>query len=139
MGAFAAAGAIVVGTVLSYSAQQQAADAMDAQGKAQQQAANYKAQAMQIQAGQERAASQRQAINQRRTEQLAISRGTALAAASGGGATDPSIITTQGQIVREGELNALTDLYHGEQTGRDLESGADLTRFEGASAAIGRC
>lgn len=127
----------VVGTVLSFVGQQQAADAAEAQGKAQQQAADYQAKSMEVKAGQERAVSQRQAINERRKLELAQSRAQAVAAASGAGAADPTVVSLSGQLEREGELNALTALYHGEQAASGLEEGAGLKRYEGNATAIG--
>lgn len=134
----------VVGTALSVAGQAQAADAARQQaqaqqnlGIAQQNAANYQAQTMDIQAGQERAASQRTAINQRRQEQLVLSRSQAIAGASGAGASDPSVITNESQITREGEFGALSSLYRGEQTAQGLEEGAGLKRYEGDASAYG--
>lgn len=134
---FAAAALSIAGTVMQASAQSQAADAARAQGQANQQAANFQAQSMEIKAGQERAAAQRQAINQRRQESLVLSRSQAMAAASGGGASDPSIITNDSNITREGELGALTSLYQGEQSGQNFEENAKLTRYQGAAGAAG--
>lgn len=134
---WAAAAMTVVGTVMQASAQSQQADAMRAQGAANQQAADYTARSMEIQAGQERAVAQRKAIAQRRQEGLVQSRAQALAAASGAGASDPTIISNASLITREGELGALTSMYQGEQSAQNLETGATLKRYEGASGRAG--
>lgn len=134
----------VVGTVLSVASQAQAADAARQQaqaqqnlGIAQQNAADYQAKTMEIQAGQERAASQRTAIAQGRQKQLVLSRAQAIAGASGAGASDPSVITNESNIEREGTLNSLNSLYRGEQTAQGLEEGAGLKRYEGDASAYG--
>lgn len=134
---WAAAGLALVGTVMQAGAQQQQADAMRAQGAANQQAANYQAQSMEIQAGQERAVAQRKSINDRRQEQLQISRSQALAAASGAGASDPTVISNENITTREGEFGALTDMYQGEQSAQNLETGAKLKRYEGDASDYG--
>ncbi len=137
MGVYAAVAAIAVGTVLSASAQSQAADAAVAQGQAQKQALDYQARSMDVKAGQDRAAAQRGAIGERRKEDLILSRSQAVAAASGAGASDPTVLNNEGFIVREGELGALTDLYRGEESARGLEEGAGLRRYEGAAGLSG--
>lgn len=105
-----------------------------AEGAAQQQALNYQARQKEVQAGQERAAAQRNAIGRRKEAELASSRGLAVAAASGGGAMDPTVVDLLGDIEGEGEYRALMEMYGGEQAGRNLESGASLNRYEGQMA-----
>lgn len=105
-----------------------------AEGKAQQQALNYQAQQKEIQAGQERAASQRTAAGKRKEAALMGSRGLAVSAASGAGALDPTVVNLLGDIEAEGEYQALMDMYGGEQSARNLESGAELSRYEGRMA-----
>lgn len=104
-------------------------------GNAANKAAKFEAAQMTQQAGQERAASQRQAIEQRRQAGLANSRVTAVAAASGAGATDASVLDIQGDNAATGEYNALSALYSGEEKARGLEMGAVAKRYEGANAA----
>lgn len=81
------------------------------------------------------AASQRQAIDYRRQAQYAMSRGQALAAASGAGATDPTVVNILGQISGEGEYRALTSLYTGETGEQNALSDAQASRNEGDAAA----
>lgn len=104
------------------------------QGSAQKKAANYQAAQLEQQAGQERASAQRGAIEQRKRATLASSRVKSLSAASGGGVLDPSIVDITGDIGTQGEYNALSALYAGEERGRGLEMGASAKRFEGAEA-----
>lgn len=118
---------MIAGTVVSTLGQIQA-------GNAARKSANFQAAQMNQQAGQERATGQRAAIEQRRTARLASSRATALAAASGGGATDPTILNILGDIHTEGEYNALSALFGGEERARGLEMGAAAKVVEGKSA-----
>ena len=103
-------------------------------GKAQQRADNFQAGQMEQQAGQERAASQRAGAEQRRRARLAESRVRALSAASGGGASDPTVTSITGDIAAEGEYRALTALYEGEERARGMEMGAVAKRYEGTTA-----
>jgi hypothetical protein len=95
-------------------------------------------------AGQERAAAQQHAISLRRQSRLAASRNQAVAAASGGLATDPTVLEIQSDIAGEGEYNALTALHAGESRARGMQADAAAARYEsralrqaGKSAKIG--
>lgn len=103
---------------------------------AQSQAKALKKEARQLdaQAGTERASSQRAAMEERRQARLAQSRGLALAAASGGGADDPTVMNLLADLEGEGEYRALTSLYEGEEQGRSLEAQADARRKEAKNA-----
>lgn len=72
-------------------------------------------------AGQERATAQRAAIEERRRAGLLESRARAVAAKSGGGVSDPSVIDLIGDISAEGEYRALTRMYEGETAAQSLE------------------
>lgn len=85
------------------------------------------------QAGLDRATSQRQAIEEQRQARLTSSRALAVAAASGGGADDPSVVNAIAGIGGEGEYRALTRLYDGEQVALGKEAQADANR-RGAKA-----
>jgi hypothetical protein len=89
------------------------------------------AEQLDIQAGKERASSQRSAMEERRQAATVSSRALALAAASGGGASDPSIVNNIANIEGEGEYRALTSLYNGEETAQGQEAEADNRRTEG--------
>lgn len=88
------------------------------------------AQQLEIQAGTERAISQRSAMEERRQARLVASRGLAVAAASGGGADDPTVVNMLANIEGEGEYRALTALYNGEEEARGLEGQAKARRKE---------
>lgn len=115
---------MVAGTVLSaYSAMEAGKDAKDT--------SKLQAGAMTQQAGQERAASQRVAAEERRKGRLAQSRALALAAASGGGASDPTVTNILSGIEGESEYNALSAMYEGEERARTLETNASITKKYG--------
>lgn len=86
------------------------------------------------QAGKERATSQRASIEERRQAATVSSRALALAAASGAGASDPSVINNIADIEGEGEYRALTALYNGEETARGQEFDAANRRKEARNA-----
>ncbi len=107
-------------------------------GKAEQEAARARQQALEHQAaqarqnaGQERAAAQRAAIEQRRQGRFLESRALARSAASGAGAGDPTVENILGEIGAEGEFRALSELFIGEERALNLETQADLKVFEG--------
>jgi hypothetical protein len=104
-------------------------------GKAAQQSANFQAQQLEQAAGQDRAAAQRVAINERRRTNIAQSNATAAAAASGGGATDPTVLNITGGLASQGEYNALSALFEGEESARGKQLQATTARAEGKMAA----
>lgn len=110
------------------------AAAQEAQGLAAQQRAEYVAHQQEQMAGQERAASQRAAMEQQRQKRVAQSRAQAVAASSGGGALDPTVLDIMGGLEDQGNYNALVALYEGESAARNFESQASLTRYEGELA-----
>ena len=104
------------------------------QGRAQNRLAQYKAAQLEQKARQERAVSQRKAIDVRRRARTAESRTLALAAASGGGASDPTVMNLMAGIAGEGEFAAQTAVYEGEERARGAEMGAEGARIEGSQA-----
>lgn len=85
---------------------------------------------LEVNAGQERAVSQRDAIEQRRQGRLASSRALAVAAASGGGVDDPTVVNAIANLDGESEYRALTAMYEGDTRGDDLERQAKARRTE---------
>lgn len=81
-----------------------------------------------------RVTSQYQAAEERRQARYATSRGAAVAAASGGGVSDPTVVNTLADIEAEGEYRALMALYNGEQEARGLERAAQAKSREGTAA-----
>lgn len=80
-------------------------------------------------AGQDRASSQRAAIEQKRQSRLLASAALARGAATGGG-DDPTLVNILADIEGEGELRALTALYEGEEMARSREMQANARRRE---------
>ena len=94
-------------------------------------ARSLKSEATQLdtQAGQDRASSQRAAIEQRRQARLLQSRAQAVGAASGG-ASDPTVVNIISRLAGEGQYRALTALYEGEEMARSKEMQARARRQE---------
>ena len=122
-----AAGAAIVGTALS-------AAGSVLGGKATKKANYAEAAGLERMAGQTRASSQRESIEQRREADLAQSRALALAAAGGGGASDPTVVDIISDLEGEGEYRALTALYNGEEQARGYEDEAKARRKAGKNA-----
>lgn len=85
--------------------------------------------------GQAVAAGQRRAINATRQADYVLSKARAGAAASGAGATDPSILNIEAGIAQQGEYNALSALYEGRDTQRQALAQAEATRADASSYA----
>lgn len=81
-------------------------------------------------AGQERATGQRAAVEARRQSALLGSRALAVAAASGGGASDPTVVNIISRLSGEGQFRALTAMYDAEETARSKEMQAIDKRKE---------
>ena len=81
-------------------------------------------------AGQEKAVGQRAAAEDRRQAEFVASRAKALAAASGAGAHDPTMVDIYGDIEHEGEVRALSSLFDSYERARGLEEGAYLAERE---------
>ena len=122
------------GTILGLSGAAQSASAQRQAGASADQAAQFRAAQLEQQAGQERASAQRQSIEARRRSNIAMSRAQALAASSGAGALDPTVINLMSGIAGEGELEANTALYQGEERAIGQEAGASASQYEGAQA-----
>ena len=104
------------------------------QGRAMDKIGKAKASQLRTKAGQERAVGQHKAINRRRETDLAESRTLALAAASGAGASDPTIMNLIANLAGEGERNYQAAMYEGEEKARGLEYQADVSIYEGQVA-----
>jgi hypothetical protein len=118
--------AAVTGTLLSaggkvYGAQKSAASA------------DYSAAVLDQQAGQSVASGIQGSINERRKAQYVASAAQARAAASGGGATDPTVVDIIGNIQGEGEYRALTELYQGQDRATSLRARASGLRREASA------
>lgn len=122
-GAITAAGTLAMGAASNQA------------GQAAQQAANFRAQQEDQAATEARAVAQRGAMEDRRKGDLLQSTLQARAAASGGGAADPTVINLGGGIEQRSEYDALFDMYKGENRARGLMDAATGDRYSGAAAA----
>lgn len=100
-------------------------------GNAADRAAREEGAQLDYQAGQHRAASQRQAEEQRRQARLAASR---LQAVAGGGGGDVTAVNLSADLAGEGELRALTAIYEGNDRAIGMEAQADARRKAGKAA-----
>lgn len=110
-----------------------------AAGKAEQENQNFVAKQEEMKAKEEFAASQRDAQQARREANLAQSRQQALAAASGGGAGSdaPTIVKLMSDVAGQGELNAGSAIYGGQQRAAGLNDSAKARRRSGKASFLG--
>lgn len=78
---------------------------------------------------------QQAAIEQERQGRVAMSRALAVAAASGGGASDPTVMNIISRLAGESHLRAMTALYEGDDQARNMRNAAVMTRYSGEVAA----
>lgn len=103
-------------------------------GFAEKEAADYRADQLRVNAGQAMAASQREAISTQQQAERVASRALAVAAASGGGASDPTVVKIMAGIASEGAYRTALDLYQGQEKARALNTQADAAEYEGRLA-----
>lgn len=131
IGATLASAASSIPTILSVASGVIGVVSAISQGNAAEKNAQWQAKQLEARAGQERASAQRMALEERRQARLAMSRAQAVA---GGGAGDESVLELTGDIAGEGEYNALTSIYEGEESARGRETQAMGLRAEGKAA-----
>ncbi len=126
---FAAAAPYIAaaGTVISADQQRRA-------GEVEKMNADFEAKQLEREANVASAESQRDAIKARREAKYMESRARALAASGGGVASDPTVVKLIDGIQEEGEYNALTALYNGQQRADSMRTGAGLSRSAGKAA-----
>jgi len=128
MQSFAPLATGVVGTLLT-------AQGQNNQGQDQQRLANYQAAQLRQDAGQQVAQGTQLAQDEQRKSALIASRAIAVAAASGGGALDPTVVKILQGIHGEGELAADTRMYNANENARDMTDKASATKYSGKQAA----
>lgn len=96
-------------------------------------AKRYEADQLRQAAGQAVAVSQLQAQEERRKARLVQSRTLAVAAASGGGVSDPTMVNILGKIAGEGTYRSNVALYGGEERARVMRMQAEAADYEGAA------
>lgn len=145
IGSFVAANAATISAVTAAAGGGLAAAGTIAAGNAAVDAAKQEQKQLNQMAAEERAVASRQkAAVDLRTRQL-ISRGQAVAAASGAGATDPTVMQIMGGIVEEGEVQKAEAMRQGTEAGKGLEykgrvgvAGAKASRGLGYMTAGGQ-
>lgn len=105
------------------------ASAMNAQAEADQKRTAIEAQWATRKANEERGAGQAAAAQKIHEQKLAQSRLTALAADSGGSATDPTVLKLMGDIEGEGKLNAGRTQAEADQKAQGMEYQAALNSW----------
>jgi len=125
-GSFLAANAGTIGTALSVGSTIYG-------GIRANQTAKAESKELQKKGDRELAASQREADRRRRETNLLVSRQQAVAAASGAGASDPSVKAVMEKTQAEGDYNAQLDMYNGLVSRADNYHDAAVTRSEGKS------
>lgn len=100
------------------------------QGKQQAAQARQVAAARDAEANAAQAEAQREMLIEKRKARNLMSRARAVAAASGAGASDPTVNTLLEDIEAQGEVNALNALLSGNSLARGLRSGAGTARRE---------
>jgi hypothetical protein len=132
-----------VGQVSQYSGQRQIAAGQDLQANAYTEIGQRRATIAEIEAKQheanalqEVASSQRTGAEDQRQARLAASRALAVAAASGGGASDPTVVSIISRIAGEGTYRSMTDLYNGEVAAKNQLQQAQANRYEGSIAQL---
>lgn len=134
MAAIAATVMQVGGTLLSMKGYGDAARAAKTSGQRERVAKEFEAEQLDEQAGQAIAVSQRAALEQQRQGRLMASRALAVAAASGGGASDPTVVNLIAGADGEAAYRSAVALYEGEDRARKLRISAAASRYEGAVA-----
>jgi hypothetical protein len=119
------------GTFMQMQGQQAAGRAEAARGRRLKQLGEFEAAQLEVNAGQELASSQRTAMEEERQARFAESRALAVAAASGGGASDPTVQKIISDISGMGAYRKSVALYEGEERARQMRLGAATRRMEG--------
>lgn len=100
-------------------------------GKAARQAAEFEAEQLRQNAGQAQAAGQYAAEDAAMRTKLLASRALAVAAAGGGGASDPGVVSQIAGIAGEGAYRQALALYGGEERAREMMGAADSAVYRG--------
>lgn len=103
-------------------------------GMQEQSMAEQQAKLMKKKGEEEFALAQAEARDKRREATLANSRNLAVAAASGAGASDPTVTEIMTDVEAQGTYNALTEMYKGELARKGLYQEASATKISGNNA-----
>jgi len=128
------AGLSTLATIASLAATAVSAVGTIAAGRAQKQAADHRAAQLEVEAKQEQAKAQQDALALDRKKRLELSRLQARAAASGFGAADPTVLDLTGEVAQYGTLDQQLARYGGEVRAEDRRASAAGARAQGAAA-----
>lgn len=103
-------------------------------GIQQKKVADAQAKQLRVQGKAEAARAGAEAAEERRQARYVSSRARAVAAASGAGATDPTVVNTIANLETEGEYRALMAMYNGEVRQNAAFGEASARRSEGSAA-----
>jgi hypothetical protein len=124
----------VAGTLLSSVGQQMGGMSHLASGQASVQAAQFQAEQLRQNAGQQVAASQQSAADIQRNTDYITSHALAVAGASGGGASDPTVINLIARTAGESAYRQSLALYQGTDKARQMNLQASATELGGQMA-----
>lgn len=128
---FAMVGMSAASTMMSSNAQQLQGAALVQQAQRKQTEANFEADQLDIQAGQAQAVAQRGAENATLQSKLLNSTVIARAAASGAGASDPTVMSVVARNAQFGAYNRGVALYEGSESARVDRMKANALRYAG--------
>ena len=123
-----------IGTWMSAGGSFAAALSQIQYGLEAQKAAKFQADQMRINAGQAQAGAQRDAWSIQREAEYTASRALAVAAASGGGASDPTVVNLMARNADEMAYRRQLALYEGDEAARGMRMGAAAKEYSGANA-----
>lgn len=121
-------------TVMSVMGHRQQARAYENAGRQQNLAAQAEAIQLEDNAKTAVGVGQINATEESRLGRLRASRALAVAAASGGGASDPTVVNLIAKIAGESHYRAMADLYAGNDQARSMRNQAAMTRYGGEMA-----
>lgn len=125
---------VAAGTALNFIGNWSQADAIKAQGRRQAAAANYTATELDTLAGQQKAAGQSAGAEVERQGALVNSSVLARAAASGGGASDPSVVSLMKRNAGETWYRSALARFEGDEQSRVTTDKAAAARYGGQIA-----
>lgn len=125
----------VAGTLLSAMGQVKAGASQAEVGNNARKLAQFQAEQLRQNAGTDVAAAQRSAVDIQRQSDYVASHALAVAAASGGGASDPTVINLIARTAGETAYRKSVALYQGAEAARAANMQADATLYGGELAA----
>lgn len=131
-----AVGVTAASMLMQQKGKAEAASAAKGQAKAMEKGKEFEAAQLEQQANNALATSQVVAQEQRRQARLVQSRTLAVAAASGGGVSDPTVVNMLARVAGEGSYRASVALYGGEEKARFLRMQAQAADYEGETGII---